>query len=58
MNHARRTEIERALLKRCRFCGRYVQGRAETFHRARTALRNAMEQHVEDGHADQEEGVG
>ena len=58
MNHARRTEIERALLKRCRFCGRYVQGRAETFHGARIALRSAMVRHVEDGHWDQEESVG
>ena len=35
MNHVRRTEIERALLKRCPLCGAYVQGRAQTFHRAR-----------------------
>ncbi len=58
MNNARVTEIERALLKRCPFCGGYVQGRAATFHGARIALRNAMVRHVADGHADQEESVG
>jgi len=58
MNHARDAEMERALLKRCPFCDGYVQGRAETFHGARIALRNAMVRHVEDGHSDQEESVG
>ncbi len=56
--NGRGTEIERALLKRCPLCGGYVQGRAKTFHGARIALRSAMVQHVEDGHADQEESVG
>jgi hypothetical protein len=58
MNDARGTEIERALLKRCPFCGAYVQGRAETFRRARIALSSAMVRHVEDGHSDHEESVG
>ena len=35
MNHPRDAEMERAMLKRCPFCGGYVQGRAETFHWAR-----------------------
>ena len=42
MNRSRDIEMEHALLKRCPFCGGYVQGRAETFHGARIALRNAM----------------
>ena len=50
MNLIRGTEIGRALLKRCRVCGIYVQGRAETLHEARAALRNAMERHGEDDH--------
>ena len=58
MNNWPGAEIERALLRRCPFCGGYVQGRAETFHGARIALRNAMEQHAEDGHCDQDESVG
>jgi|GEM_PF-2794076 len=58
MNRSRDIEMEHALLKRCPFCGEYVQGRAETFHGARIALRNAMVRHVEDGHWDQEESVG
>lgn len=58
MNHERVTENERALLKRCPFCGGYVQGRGGSFHDARLSLRSAMVQHVEDGHWDQEEGVG
>lgn len=53
MNDMRGTETERAMLKRCPFCGGYVQGRAETFRKARIALRNAMVRHVEDGHSDQ-----
>ena len=46
-------ERERAMLKRCPFCGGYVQGRAETFREVRIALRIAMVRHVEDGHPDQ-----
>jgi len=40
------------MAKRCPFCGGYVQGRAETFHEARIALRIAMVRHVEDGQSD------
>jgi len=58
MNHARCTEPEQALLKRCPFCGVYVQGRGESFHEARTSLRSAMVRHVEDGHWDEEASVG
>jgi len=58
MSHVHGTEIERALLKRCPLCGDYVQGRAETFHGTRVALRAAMVRHVEDEHSDQEESVG
>jgi len=58
MKHARDIELEHALLKRCPFCGGYGQGRAETFHGARIALRNAMVRHVEDRHWDQQESVG
>jgi hypothetical protein len=50
MNCALGTDREQALLKRCPFCERYVQGRAETHHKARIALRNAMVRHVLDGH--------
>lgn len=53
MNHMRGTETERAMLKRCPFCGGYVQGRAETLREVRIALRNAMVRHVEDGHSEQ-----
>ena len=58
MNHARGTKIERALLKRCPFCGGYVQGRGETLHEARMSLRSAMVRHVEDGQWNQEESAG
>lgn len=47
-----RTDRGQALLKRCPFCGGYVQGRAETFHKARIALRNAMVTHVLEGHTE------
>jgi len=58
MNRIRGTEIERALLKRCPECGDYVDGRAETFHGTRVALRDAMVRHVEVEHSDQEQSVG
>lgn len=50
MNLARGTETDRAMLKRCPFCGGFVQGRGVTLHETRIALRNAMVRHVEDRH--------
>ena len=41
---------DKALLKLCPFCGQYVHGRAESLHKARIALRNAMVRHVLDAH--------
>ena len=41
---------DKVLLKRCPFCEGYVQGRAETLHKTRIALRNAMVRHVLDVH--------
>ena len=43
-------ERDKAQLKLCPFCGKYVQGRAETSPKARIALRNAMVRHVLDEH--------
>jgi hypothetical protein len=57
MNRPGEPKRGHALLKRCPFCGGWVQGRAETPRQARIALRISMVRHVEDGHLEGPEQV-